>query len=479
MPQNVMPARASDEAAPDANSGSMIKALKLLRDSPFAFPLVATIAILLLVISEFSHHSAVSSIDHIQQTDSVRTRNQELLRLMVDAETGQRGYMLTGRDEYLEPYNESIKALRQLIEPLEAHYSQDPQSRALFAELKSSIDRKVSEMHASLKLVKEGNADGALHILLTDIGREQMDAVRGISQQLIDRETEKIATVRESVRSTLRLGRFGIAGMTLLSLIAVMLYLRQRVAIEKLRSDQRRTLLQERDQLEALAVERTQQLTELARHLQTAREDERSRLARDLHDELGALLTAAKLDVARLKSRLPEISPEASARLVHLNETLNSGIAMKRRIIEDLRPSSLSNLGLVAALEIQAREFAEASEIKVDTRFEVVRLSPAAELTVYRLVQEACTNIAKYAKASEVRIRLLQHADGALIEVKDNGVGFDPAALRHGASHGLLGMRFRVEAEGGRMQIESSPGSGTRISATLPKPADDTAAAPN
>lgn len=456
-----------------------MKLLKVLRDSPYTFPLVAVIAILMLVISEVSYHSAMTSINGIQQTDVVRTRNQELLRLMVDAETGQRGYMLTGRDEYLEPYNESIKALRELLEPLEAHYSEDEQSRILFAELRSNIDRKVSEMQASLTMVKEGNPNGALHLLMTDIGREQMDAVRRISNQLIAKETAEIDTERAAVSATLGLSRFGVAAMTLLSVVALMLNLRQRLAIEALRHEQRRTLQQERDQMEALAVERTRQLTELARHLQTAREDERSRLARDLHDELGALLTAAKLDVARLKSRLPEISPEAAARLVHLNETLNSGIAMKRRIIEDLRPSSLSNLGLVAALEILAREFAEASEIKVDTRLDVVCLSTSAELTVYRLVQEACTNIAKYAKASEVRILLTGHEQGARVEVHDNGIGFDPAALRHTASHGLLGMRFRVEAEGGEMQIESGPGIGTRLSAILPRPPDGETPAAN
>ncbi len=325
-------------------------------------------------------------------------------------------------------------------------------------------------MQASLTMVKEGKADGALQLLLTDIGREQMDSIRQSSKKLDELEVGNIAGKRQKIDSTLQLGRIGVASMTALSVLALMLYLRQRVAIETLRVDQRRSLQQERDQLEALALDRTAQLTELARHLQTAREDERSRLARDLHDELGALLTAAKLDVARLKSRIPDISPEAAARMAHLNETLNSGIAMKRRIIEDLRPSSLSNLGLVAALEIQAREFAEASEIRVLPRLEIVRLAPSTELTVYRLVQEACTNIAKYAKATEVQIRLQAADDGALVEVQDNGVGFDPTSQRNPSSHGLLGMRFRVEAEGGRMKLESAPGRGTLVSATLPSP---------
>jgi signal transduction histidine kinase len=187
---------------------------------------------------------------------------------------------------------------------------------------------------------------------------------------------------------------------------------------------------------------------------------------------MGALLSVAKLDVGRLKSRLPDIRPEAAARLLHLNETLNSAIALKRRIIEDQRPSSLSNLGLVAALDIQAREFAEASGLQVTAVLEPVPLSASSELTVYRLVQEAMTNIAKYAKAGQVRIVLGPHPKGAEVSVSDDGIGFDVAAQRRSSAHGLLGMRFRVEAEGGRMEIAATPGEGTRISATLPLRSD-------
>ena len=244
----------------------------------------------------------------------------------------------------------------------------------------------------------------------------------------------------------------------------------------------------ERDRLEQEVAARTAQLKELAQHLQTIREDERSRLARELHDELGALLTAAKLDVARLKSRLgASASADAAERLAHLNEALNGGIALKRRIIEDLRPSSLSNLGLVAALEIQLREFAARSEIAVVDQLEPVEVSPAAQLTIYRLVQEALTNVVKYAKASEVVVTLqAPSGGGALVSVRDNGVGFDTDVPRL-ARHGLIGMRYRVEAEGGTMRLSSKPGEGTLIEATLPpRPAaaasddkdDDVAALP-
>ena len=136
----------------------------------------------------------------------------------------------------------------------------------------------------------------------------------------------------------------------------------------------------ERDRLEVEVERRTRDITQIANHLQTAREDERSSLARELHDELGGLLTAAKLDVARMRSRLAAAPPEVLERMMHLVKTLDEGIALKRRIIEDLRPSSLSNLGLKAALEILCTEFAERSELEVEHRHRgaAARTTPAS-----------------------------------------------------------------------------------------------------
>lgn len=196
------------------------------------------------------------------------------------------------------------------------------------------------------------------------------------------------------------------------------------------------------------------------------------------------MLTAAKLDVARLKSRLTVGStPEVVERLAHLNEQLNSGIALKRRIIEDLRPSSLSNLGLVAALEILLREWGQRSEVEVEGDLQATRpLAPAAELTAYRLVQEALTNIAKYARATKVHVRLADSDDApgqVLVRVADDGVGFAADGPRPVQSHGLIGMRYRVEAEGGRLSVLSRPGAGTTIQAwlpALPEPAADASA---
>jgi signal transduction histidine kinase len=175
--------------------------------------------------------------------------------------------------------------------------------------------------------------------------------------------------------------------------------------------------------------------------------------------------------VARLKSRLTSPTPEIAERLQHLSDGLNSGIALKRRIIEDLRPSSLSNLGLVAALEILVREWSQRANTPLESTLEPVRLRASGELTVYRLVQEALTNISKYAQATEVEVRMFANAGIVHVSVRDNGIGFDTAA-QHASAHGLLGMRYRLETEGGELRLESTPGQGTLIQADLPESSD-------
>lgn len=247
----------------------------------------------------------------------------------------------------------------------------------------------------------------------------------------------------------------------------LILYVRQRMALKE--QHLRQQLMQQaHDRLEVEVRQRTAQLTELTRHLQTAREDERQHLARDLHDELGALLTSAKLDAARIRSRLGDTAPEAQERLTHLVETLNSVITLKRRITEDLRPSALSHLGLATTLDILTREFAERSGIEVHAALAPVKLAPSTELMLYRVVQEAVTNISKHAGARHVWIGLAAHADRVEVSVRDDGVGFD-TSVPPASAYGLLGMRFRVEAEGGTLVLQATPGQGCLVQVTLPQ----------
>jgi signal transduction histidine kinase len=302
-----------------------------------------------------------------------------------------------------------------------------------------------------------------------------MDAIREQAAKLINNTAVRLDASQAQIRRSTALSRIGIGAVATFALIAFYLYLRQTTALKAAGEQQQRALQAERDLLELQVRERTESLAELATHLQQVREDERGHLARELHDELGALLTAAKLDVARLKSKLGTQPTDVSERLQHLTDTLNSGIALKRRIIEDLRPSSLANLGLTASLEILAREFSERSGVEVATHLENVELDDASQLTVYRLVQESLTNVAKYAQARKIEVAVRDYGNHVEVAVRDDGQGFDPRAAKR-STHGLAGMRHRVEAAGGRFEVMSARGRGTRVSATLPQPASVPAA---
>ena len=445
-----------------------MKLLSRLRGSPFAFPLAALAALGMFAISEASYQQAASTFESLDTQGLARTTIQKLWRSLTDAETGERGYLLTSRQEYLRPYTIGQQQTHEALDWLNTYYGADPKTADLIQRVTKAARDKLSELDVTLKLHAEGKDEAWHALLLSNIGQEQMDTVRALSEELLKLETARVDIGRRSVGQTLLLNRIGVTALTALSLLALFMYLRQASALVAHREEQRRVVQAERDQLGIEVALRTDQLTELARHLQTAREDERTHLARELHDELGALLTAAKLDVARLKSRLGTLTPEVAERVQHLNEALNSGIALKRRIIEDLRPSSLSNLGLVAALEILIREWSERSEVAVERALEPVKLRPSGELTVYRLVQEALTNISKYARASQVEIRL-SASDGIVrVSVRDDGIGFD-VKLPRTSAHGLLGMRYRLESEGGRMVLSSTPGRGTTIEAQLPE----------
>mgnify|MGYP003614381326 FL=1 len=439
------------------------------RTMAVSLPFALLAALVLIGINEAGHMRSQEAVVAMNEGQQTRNAVNRLLQSMLDAETGQRGYLLTGNETYLEPYDKAVVTVQANLDELRNRYLKSPDDLQQFANLSREVSRKLAEMELSLRLRRQGNEDAWKFILHTDVGKEHMQSIRKQAHALIDRSAQTVEDSRHQIVQSLMLSRIGIATVTAIGLLAFYMYLRQARTLQQISQREQDVLEHERERLEGLVRERTASLSELASHLQQVREDERGFLARELHDELGALLTSAKLDVARLKSKIDHQAPDIAERLKHLNETLNSGIALKRRIIEDLRPSSLSNLGLTAALEILTREHAEGAGIEVETNLEAVELTEATQLTVYRLVQEALTNISKYAKAKKVLVTVHGYPTHVAVQVRDDGAGFDPAGVGP-TSHGLAGMRHRVEAAGGRLTITSSADSGTLISAVLPKP---------
>ena len=435
-----------------------------------AMPMAVLAVASLIALSELGYRRSIVSAENMSLQQEKRSELNFLLQNMLDAEAGQRGYLLTGDPKYLSSYNDALLNVAPTLDKLRNLYVEDRSQLGQFAELSRAVSKKLAEMEVTVKLRQLGGVtEDWMDVVRTDVGREYMDAVRDKSKGLIASASIDVAVSRIRIEQTLTISRVGVTLAALLGLLAFHLYLRQTQKLNVAGETQRVMLARERDRLEELVRERTMRLSELASHLQVVQEEERDRLARELHDELGALLTAAKFDVARIKSKLPADTPELSNRLAHLNESLNAGISLKRRIVEDLRPSSLSNLGLEAALDILTGEFSERTGVSVKTDIEAVELGPDAELTVYRLVQESLTNIAKYAEAKEVVVSLHNYDRHIEVSVDDNGRGFD-VDTRQKASHGLSGMRHRIEALNGTLKVSSALGQGARVHAVFPRP---------
>jgi PAS domain S-box-containing protein len=235
------------------------------------------------------------------------------------------------------------------------------------------------------------------------------------------------------------------------------------------------------DVLESRVAERTaalssalSRLRELAAYGETVRESERTRIAREIHDELGSLLVALKMDVNWVERRLGA-APELAAKCGGMGALIDTAVDRVGRIITDLRPSILDHQGLWAALEWQAQEVIDRFEWQADLQVVVaagvVTPQGGQAIAVFRIFQEMLSNVARHAQATRVSIRILVDSPPApvlMVEVRDDGVGASPEDLGARRSYGLMGMRERAGHHGGRLHLASTPGAGTTVRLVMP-----------
>ena len=251
-------------------------------------------------------------------------------------------------------------------------------------------------------------------------------------------------------------------------------------------------LRQAKNELEQRVAERTQaletalqQLRELAAWSETVREQERTRIAREVHDELGSLLVALKMDVSWLDKRLSEqerrAAVEAQAmrekmrgKCQNMSRLIENAVVNVGRIITDLRPSILDHQGLWGALEWQAREFVQSAEQELKWCMEVdehrVLPEPMA-MAVFRIFQEMLSNVGRHAKAATVDVDIVERDAWLHLSVEDDGCGAEAQAFESAQAYGIMGMRERARHFGGAIDIDSAPGRGTRMRLSMPLPA--------
>ena len=434
----------------------------------FTFPVLVIVAAGLLVLSEVTYFQTSATLRGGIGWSEARMATARLQQLMTDVESASRGYLLTGNPDDLAPYQTALAELPGARQAVADHLERlGPTGHETGRRLALVTSEALAETAEALALAQAGQRDAAVALVQTGQGREKMAALRHVLGEQLQQAAKSQVASRVTLFDALMVNRLGVGALAVLSVLGLFVYMGQLHLQDQERNQQQAALARERVRLEDEVRRRTADLRELTQHLQTAREDERAHLARELHDELGGLLTAIKLDLARLRNKLTD-RDDLKERLDHLNRSLNEGIAFKRRIIEDLRPSALANLGLTVSLQALCNEMAERLDVPVEARLAEVRLSPQADLAIYRFVQEALTNIGKHAEATSVTVTLGPSGDRAVVEVRDDGAGFDTTVPRPG-HHGLTGMRFRAETMGGRVTVTSAPGQGTLLRAEFPR----------
>jgi two-component system sensor histidine kinase UhpB len=214
------------------------------------------------------------------------------------------------------------------------------------------------------------------------------------------------------------------------------------------------------DMLDRLEAERR----ESARQALRVQEGERRRIARELHDQVGQTLTGVMLQVEGIAASIPDVRSE---QIDELRETARRGIEDVRRIATRLRPEALEDLGLQSALSALATRFGERAHLRVERRLEQIPSLPdEEELVIYRVAQEALTNVARHADAEHVELSLERREGGVVLTVSDDGRGLSPDALS--SSHGIHGMRERAMLIGGHISIRGAPGRGTQVRLSIP-----------
>jgi PAS domain S-box-containing protein len=251
------------------------------------------------------------------------------------------------------------------------------------------------------------------------------------------------------------------------------------LSLNPLRLDSRRAVcliasdLSETKRAEQELRASSEQLRNLTAHLQSVREEERARISREVHDELGQSLTAMKMDLAWLAGRLPQRDGPMLKRIRSTQQLADSIIQSIRRISTELRPAVL-DLGLAAAVEWQVQEFEARSGIRCKVRLLTRQVVASnASTAMFRIFQETLTNVARHAKATRTEVVLQKQRDRLVLLIHDNGRGFDQADPSLSKSLGLLGMRERAAILGGRVTISSAPGKGTTVTASIPLPSPE------
>ena len=435
---------------------------------PLPIGIAFAIALLAIILDAVLVHRLVLETSQlaegVRRTRVATARLLAVQQLLVDAETGQRGYLLTGRDDYLAPYNSAIERLQTALAELQQSFDLTERDRADYQTLASLAQAKQDELARSIAAYKASGSQAALALVTDDTGRDTMQAIRALVQMRADELEPDVEARRAALfRSMERAAAFSTATGFVSAII--LLGLGVLVLRHFSRAHAKET------QLEETAEARANQLGELSRHLLTVREEERARIAHELHDELGSSLTLLSQDIARLRKAALEGKPAPIELVEGMHEVVQASVRQQRHLVHSLRPTVLDSLGLRAAIESLAQEFSKHAGIPCRCAMDasVDKVDEERAISLYRIVQESLTNVARHAGATSAEIIARVAGDMLMLSVSDDGRGIANASDRSRASLGMMGMRERARYLGGSLTVGSRrDGKGTVVELRIP-----------
>jgi signal transduction histidine kinase len=450
------------------------------------FGLTTLLAVLFLaclfLVAEAGRARLHAASEAMQRTMARQIMLGELREDIAETALAYRSYLLTGQRELLEPLRDAGTRVNATADNLLASYRGEPETILQTAnQLRYLAGVQTGVMTATLQMYASQGADAALRVAQAQY--RQSDPVAPALRVADEMKRYESARMRESranwERESLIVRRLA-ATATIANILLVVSAMLMAHATYRRHRESMHQVARRRDELEVEAQARAAELNEVYGRLQTVQEQERSRLARGLHDELGGLLLAARMDVTWLLRHLTDANIETRlGRLRRVQEVLDQGIDLKRRVIEELRPTLLDNMGLVAALRWQLDESCSRAGLHCHGHFPDAEpaLDPDAAIALFRVLQEALANVVKHANARNVHVTLDVTETHVRLIVEDDGKGVTSADLARPQTHGLAGMKHRIAAVGGTLQIGRRASGGTEVVAMAPRVARSASAA--
>jgi signal transduction histidine kinase len=389
--------------------------------------------------------------------------------LITDAESAQRGYLLTGERAYLTPYADAVTQIGQALDRLHDTYGGDENSSE-FHELRVLTGKELGELEDGVALLKKRGISQAASVVDTDVGKRTMDAIAAIIATMRSEEAGQAAAANAEWQEDYHLSRWASAAGATLNIGLVLLAIWLVYSDMRRRARQAAALRDQKLQLELEVEARTSELAALSTHLQGVSEQEKSALSRELHDELGGLLVAARMDLSWLQQRLPTSDPSIEQRFKRIHDSLSAGVDLKRRVVEELRPTLLDNMGLFTALRWQFKETCRRTGLRCTETIpeSELKFSPDAAIGVFRIAQEALTNILKHAEAKSADLFISIDRETFTLRITDDGKGIPSGRLATSTTHGLVSMRHRIAGLGGTWDLGSPSSGGTVVTARIP-----------